>query len=105
MMKKLVVFICLILFWFVSSFANYSITRKDYNKVNYVNHKLEQIIESKYPMKKRYYYQMIVDTIDGYLALHKVSKRKKVMFLCVKTYFEKKLGFKIWNAMQVDIIE
>ena len=105
MLKKLVIVLWIMFFAFASSFASYTISKKDYEKVNYINHKLEQIIEKKYPTKKYYYYKVIIDTIDGYLALHKVGERKKVMLLCVKTYFIEKMWYKVWNSIQVDIIE
>ena len=103
MFKKLVIILLIMLFSLTNIFASYTISEKDYEKVNYINHKLEQIIEKKYSTKKYYYYNVIVSTIDGYLALHKVDERKKVMLLCIKTYFIKKMWYKVWDPISVYI--
>ena len=90
---------------FSSSFAtNYTISKSDYDKVQIVNHKLDDLINRKYSNKKYYYYQVIIDTIDGYVALHpNISTRKKVMLLCVKTYFIKKIGYKFDDKINIYI--
>jgi len=105
MFKKVIFAIASFFIIFSSSFATtYTITKSDYDKVQAINHKLENIIDRKYSNRKSYVYQVIVDTIDGYLALHpNVSQRKKVMLLCVKTYFVEKLWYKFEDKIDVVI--
>jgi len=95
MFKKIILLILSVVIFFSSSFAmSYTISQSDYNRVQKINNKIVTIVETKYNGRESYIYQMLIDTIDGYLALHKVSERKKVMLLCIKTFLLNKLWYK-----------
>jgi len=104
MFKKIILIISSFVIFFSSSFAiSYTISKTDYDKIQKINDRIVTIVETKYAGRENYVYQMLIDTIDGYLTLHKVSERKKVMLLCIKTFLEEKLGYKSWNPINVYI--
>jgi len=104
MFKKIILIISSIVIFFSSSFAiSYTISQSDYNRVQEINNRIVTIVETKYVGRENYIYQMVIDSIDGYLTLHNVSDRKKVMLLCIKTFLEEKLGYKSWNPINVYI--
>jgi len=106
MFVKKIIIICLSVFIFFStSFATtYTISRNQYEKIQQINNRIVSLVGNKYPDKKKYIYQVIIDSIDGYLVLHKdISNAKKITLLCVKTFLEQKLGYKIAKPIKIYI--
>lgn len=106
-MKKIITLIMLLFITFSFSFASYTIRYEDKQKVEFIVNKIYNIVEKKYKTKSKrnYIYQSIVDTIDGYLVLHKVSERNKVILLYLKTLLLKHIWYKIWDCKELKVVK
>ena len=107
-MKRLIIsiFLCIVI-TFSSSFASYTISSVNKQKIDNLAVKIYTIVEKEYntEAKRDYVYQTIVDTIDGYIVLHKVSEKNKVILLYLKTLLLKHMWYKIWNCVKLDIVK
>jgi len=106
-MKKIILTIITILIMLSSSFATYTISVKDKQKVDNFMPILYKQVNKKFKTEKNinYILQSIVDTIDGYLVLHKnkLTQRQIVILLLIKTNIIKHLWYKIWNPIKIII--
>jgi len=105
-MEKLIIAIFVwIVITFSSSFASYTISSTNKQKIDNLAVKIYTIVENKYHTQANYVYQTIVDTIDGYLVLHDISEKNKVILLYLKTLLLKHMWYKIWNCVKLDVVE
>jgi len=106
-MKKLIILIVWIVIMFSSVFASYNISLKDKQKLDNLSKKIYNIIEKKYKTtsKRKYLYQTMVDTIDGYIVLHKLNTRQKVILLYLKTLLLLHMWYKIWNCIDLNVVK
>ena len=104
-----------IILWIVISFSpsfasyptSYTIKSKDKQKVEHIVQIMYTTVEKKYHSKKKrnYVYQSIVDTIDGYIVLHKLSERNKMVLLYLKTLLLLHMWYKIWNCIKLNVVK
>lgn len=106
-MKKILTVLMLIVITFSVSFASYTITDSNKTKVDNVAKKIYTIVEKRYSTqeKRNYIYQSIIDSIDGYLVLHKVSEKNKVILLYLKTLLLQHIWYKIWDCIKLDVVK
>jgi len=105
MFKKVVIILLWIVF-ITSSFASYTLPLSVVKKIEQVGNKIIKVVDSKYPPKKRReIYWTIVDSIDGYIALHKLTDTEKAVLLCLKTILLRHMGYKIWNPVEIKIVD
>lgn len=106
-MKKFILILGTTLITLSSSFATYTISVKDKQKVDNFMPILYKQVNNKFKTEKKrnYILQSIVDTIDGYIVLHKnkLTQRQIVILLLIKTYILKHLWYKIWNPIKLII--
>ena len=104
-MKKVILTILTSIIFITNVFASYTLPLSKFKKVEQVWHKIIKIVDSKYQKKQRkQIYWTIVDSIDGYIALHKLTDDKKVILLCLKSILLQHMWYKIWNSMQVKVV-
>jgi len=105
MLKKILA----ILFWIVfitSSFASYTLPLSVVKKIEQVGNKIIKVVDSKYPPEEREkIYWTIIDSIDGYIALHKLTDTEKAVLLCLKTILLQHMGYKVGNPVQVKVVD
>lgn len=106
-MKKFILILATILITLSPSFATYTISTKDKQKVDNFMPILYKQVNNKFKNEKKinYILQSIVDTIDGYIVLHKnkLTQRQIVILLLIKTYILKHIWYKIWNPIKIII--
>ena len=103
-MKKILALVLSIVF-IGSSFASYTLSAKVVKKVEQVGNKIISVVDKKYkePLRSQIYWT-IVDSIDGYIALHSLTDTEKAVLLCLKTILLKHMGYKIGNPVKVKIV-
>ncbi len=105
-MKKLISLIMWIVIIFSSTFASYTITLDNKQKIDNLSEKIYDRVESKTKDegKREYIYQTIVDSIDGYIVLHDISKKNEAILLYLKTLLLNHMWYKIWNCQKLNIV-
>ena len=104
MLKKILTILAGILF-IGTSFATYKLKASEYQRTIELTNKIIKVVEKKYPPnKQKYVFWVLVDSIDGYIALHKISEKKKVVLLLIKTLLLKHMGYKFSNTKKIIII-
>ena len=105
-MKKVFLTILAGIIFITSTFASYTLPLSVVKKIEQVGNKIIKVVDSKYPSKKRKeIYWTIVDSIDGYIALHKLTDTEKAVLLCLKTFLLRHMGYKIWNPVEIKIVD
>lgn len=105
-MKKLLTIFMWIFIFFSSSFASYTITLDNKQKIDNLAKKIYDRVEKKTKDKEKrnYIYQTIVDSIDGYIVLHDISKKNEAILLYLKTLLLKHMWYKIWDCKKLNFI-
>ena len=105
-MKKIPTIIIWIIIIFSSSFASYTMTLDNKQKIDNLAEKIYYNVEIKTQdrEKREYMYQTIVDSIDGYIVLNDISKKNEAILLYLKTLLLKHMWYKIWNSKNIDFI-
>jgi len=104
MIKKILAILLWIVFigW---TFASYTLPLSVVKRIESVWDKIISWVDNKYPVNQRkQIYWTIVDSIDGYIALHKLDNTEKAVLLCLKTMLLQHMWYKIWNPIQVKVV-
>lgn len=106
-MKKLLFAAFIFIYSFALVFAQtYTMRLSTYQKIKNVAERVFKIVETKYKWKEKQVYWTLVDTIDGYIALHpKLSENKKIRLLCLKTLILQHMGYKFSNSINLKLVE
>ncbi len=106
MIKKILAILLAILF-IGSSFASYTLPLSVVKKIDILWKKIVTHVDKKYKTKgkRNYIYWTIIDSIDGYIALHKLNDTQIAVLLCVKTFLIQHMWYKIWNPIKIKVID